>query len=148
MNRDGWSVAVLIGMSLFAGRSSIADEPPSKSNAAPGYRVFVVSHTHSDLCWPDSIQACLDANVAAIAKSVEIAQRVPSYRFTMEHALFLREYLRRYPDKQAGVKKLMQAGAIRDRRLLYRPLGTDLWRRRAGAATVSGQALDPGASRR
>ena len=115
---------------------------------ALGYRVFVVSHTHSDLCWPNSIQACLDANVAAIAKSVEIAERVPNYRFTMEHALFLREYLRRYPDKQAVVKKLMQAGVIEIGGFLYRPLGTDLWRRRARAATVSGQTLDQGASGR
>jgi alpha-mannosidase len=105
-------VTVLMGMFLVTVQTSIADEPPSESNAAPSYRVFVVSHTHSDLCWPNSIEACLDANVAAIAKSVEIAEREPSYRFTMEHALFLREYLRRYPDKQDVVKRLMQSGAI------------------------------------
>jgi hypothetical protein len=103
---------LLMGMFPVTVQTSIADEPPSESDAAPSYRVFVVSHTHSDLCWPNSIEACLDANVAAIAKSVEIAEREPSYRFTMEHAIFLREYLRRYPDKQDVVKRLMQSGAI------------------------------------
>jgi alpha-mannosidase len=111
MNICKWLVAVLIGL-LLAVQSSVADEAQSTSKTVPGYRVFVVSHTHSDLCWPDSIQVCLDANVAAIAKSVEIAERVPSYRFTMEHALFLREYLHRHPDKQPVVKRLMQAGVI------------------------------------
>ncbi|MBM4039611.1 MAG: hypothetical protein FJ290_13975, partial [Planctomycetes bacterium] len=77
-----------------------------------GYRGYVVSHTHSDLCWPDTPEACMNANVAAIAKSVELAEKVPNYRFTMEHVLFLREYLRRNPDRKELVRKLMAAGVI------------------------------------
>ena len=48
----------------------------------------------------------------AFAKSVELAEKVPNYRFTMEHALYVREYLRRHPDKLRTVKKLMKAGII------------------------------------
>ena len=77
-----------------------------------GYRGFVVSHTHSDLCWPDTPEVCLTANVEAFAKSVELAETVPGYRFTMEHALYVREYLRRHPDKLQTVKRLMKAGVI------------------------------------
>jgi alpha-mannosidase len=77
-----------------------------------GYRGYVVSHTHSDLCWPDTPEVCMNANVAAIATSVEIAEKLPNYRFTMEHVLFLREYLRRHPDKEEVLKKLMRAGTI------------------------------------
>ena len=77
-----------------------------------GYRGFVVSHTHSDLCWPDTPEVCLTANVEAFAKSVELAETVPGYRFTMEHALYVREYLRRHPDKLRTVKRLMKAGVV------------------------------------
>ena len=78
----------------------------------PGYRGCVVSHTHSDLCWPDTPEVCMNANVAALAKSVELAEKFSNYRFTMEHAIVLREYLRRNPDKTKVVKELMRAGVI------------------------------------
>ena len=77
-----------------------------------GYRGLVVSHTHSDLCWCDTPEVCLTANVEAFAKSVELAETVPGYRFTMEHALYVREYLRRHPDKLETVKRLMKAGIV------------------------------------
>ena len=76
------------------------------------YRGLVVSHTHSDLCWCDTPEVCLTANVEAFAKSVELAETVPGYRFTMEHALYVREYLHRHPDKRKTVQRLMKAGII------------------------------------
>ena len=77
-----------------------------------GYRGLVVSHTHSDLCWCDTPEVCLTANVEAFAKSVELAETVPGYRFTMEHALYVREYLHRHPDKLQTVKRLLKAGIV------------------------------------
>jgi alpha-mannosidase len=79
---------------------------------ALGYRAYVVSHTHSDLCWPDTPEACMNANLAALAASVAMAERIPGCRFTMEHVLFVREYLRRNPDKLGLLRQLLRAGAI------------------------------------
>lgn len=84
----------------------------SSTKEIKGYQGYIVTHTHSDLCWPDTPEVCMNANVAAIAKSVEIAEKFPNYRFTMEHGLFLREYLNRNPDKKDIVKQLMQKGVI------------------------------------
>jgi alpha-mannosidase len=79
-------------------------------DSVPGFQAFVVSHTHSDFAWADSIAGCLDKNVAAVAKSVELAGQYPDFRFCMEHMLAVREYLRRTPDKLETVRKLMQEG--------------------------------------
>jgi alpha-mannosidase len=84
-------------------------------NSAPargqdGAELYVVSHTHSDFAWADSITGCLDKNVAAVAKSVELAKRYPDFRFCMEHMLAVREYLRRNPDQLETVRKLMREG--------------------------------------
>ena len=71
----------------------------------------MVSHTHSDFAWADSLAGCLDKNVAAVARSVELAETYPEFRFCMEHMLAVREYLRRHPDKEDTVRKLMRAAA-------------------------------------
>jgi alpha-mannosidase len=83
---------------------------PTLSQTGLGFQAYVVSHTHSDFAWADSIAGCLDKNVAAVAKSVELAEKYPDFRFCMEHMLAVREYLRRNPDKLETVRKLMEEG--------------------------------------
>ena len=101
-------------IALVQGENPVGGEtlaiPGSKEISA--YRGLVVSHTHSDLCWCDTPEVCLTANVEAFAKSVELAETVPGYRFTMEHALYVREYLHRHPDKRKTVQRLLKAGVI------------------------------------
>ena len=75
-----------------------------------GYRGFVVSHSHSDVSWTDTPEVCLNLNLAAIAKSVEIAEKQPHYRFSLENVHSLREYVRRHPDKVELLKRLMREG--------------------------------------
>ncbi len=80
------------------------------SEAFLGFHGYVVSHTHSDFAWADSLAGCLDKNVAAVAKSVELAEKYPDFRFCMEHMLAVREYLRRNPNQLDTLRRLMREG--------------------------------------
>ncbi len=82
-----------------------------QSPGAPAdFQAYVVSHTHSDFAWADSMAGCLDKNVAAVAKSVELAEQYPDFRFCMEHMLAVREYLKRNPEKLETLQRLMREG--------------------------------------
>ena len=108
-------ILTVLGTILFSAsglprRGLAAEAAGRESRPAAEFHAYVVSHTHSDFAWLDSIAACLDKNVAAVAKSVEIAERYPDFRFCMEHMLAVREYLRRHPEKIETVRKLMREG--------------------------------------
>ena len=91
-------ILTVLGTILFSAsglprRGLAAEAAGRESRPAAEFHAYVVSHTHSDFAWLDSIAACLDKNVAAVAKSVEIAERYPDFRFCMEHMLACRAVL-------------------------------------------------------
>lgn len=69
-------------------------------------------HVHSDLCWPDTPEVCINSCMLCIDDTVTYSARASDYKFTMEHMMFLKEYLRRNPEKRDTVKRLLEAGHL------------------------------------
>jgi len=73
-------------------------------------RIFLVPHTHADLCWPEIPDYCIDTCLACIDDLVKFQTRSPGFRFSMEHAFYLRQYLMQHPEKTGAVIDLIKRG--------------------------------------
>ena len=75
-------------------------------------KVFVVPHSHADLCWPDTPEACTNLNCQAISQSIDILSTMPDFKFSEEDVFVLEEYLRRNPQRYAEVGDLLRDGVL------------------------------------
>jgi alpha-mannosidase len=78
-----------------------------KQNPNANLQVLIVPHSHADLSWPDTPEVCTNLNVQAIAKSVAMLEKSPDFKFSEEDAYVLREFLQRYPEREATVRDLL-----------------------------------------
>ena len=81
-------------------------------NSSSEMQILVLPHLHSDLCWPDIPEVCTDAYIGIIGDAIKYSSKCSGYRFTVEHAMFLKEYLRRNPDKLEAVKRALELGNL------------------------------------
>jgi alpha-mannosidase len=75
--------------------------------------INIINSSHQDIAWMDSIGACerwRDENM--ITPVLNILERNKSFRFTVEDALCLKEYLKRHPDKYNEILKFTQEGRL------------------------------------
>jgi alpha-mannosidase len=77
-----------------------------------GY-VNVVSSSHQDIAWMDSIAACEKfRDEHMITPALEIMKVNPGYCFSVEDALSLREYLKRHPERYDEILKYTKEGRL------------------------------------
>jgi len=88
----------------FIPRESDSSQPDEAA------RIFLVPHTHADLCWPEIPDYCIDTCLACIDDLVKFQTQAPGFRFSMEHAFYLRQYLMRHPEATDGVIELIKRG--------------------------------------
>ena len=83
------------------------------ASAPRSWDVYVVPGAHFDLGWCASIGESLAYGVDLIRRAVdEITGPHPEYRFTIEYALFLRQFLTRYPEYRETVLRLLDEGRL------------------------------------
>jgi len=75
-------------------------------------QIFVVPHSHADLCWPDTPEVCTNLNCQAISQSIDILNTLPHYKFSEEDVFVLEEFLRRNPQRYAEVGDLLRNGVL------------------------------------
>ncbi len=73
-------------------------------------KVFIVPHTHADLCWPEIPDYCIDTCLACIDDLIKFQEVSPGFRFSMEHAFYLKEYLMRHPEATETIVALIKKG--------------------------------------
>ncbi len=84
----------------------------SGSNLSHG-KIYLMNSSHQDIAWMDSPQKCvIDRDTMLITPLLEKAQEDPNYRFDLEDALMLREYIGRHPDSRSIIKELLSDGRI------------------------------------
>ncbi|RPH95372.1 MAG: hypothetical protein EHM72_15025, partial [Calditrichaeota bacterium] len=84
----------------------------SQSNLAQG-KIYLMNSSHQDIAWMDSPEKCiLERDTMLITPLYEKAMKDDSYRFDIEDALMLKEYVHRHPDKKEGIKRLLKNGQI------------------------------------
>ncbi len=77
------------------------------------FRVHILSSSHQDIAWMDSPEACIKyRDESCITPALEMMRTHPDYRFVMENALNLREYLDRHPDRRAEIERYMRDGRL------------------------------------
>lgn len=78
-----------------------------------GGRISVISSSHQDIAWMDSIEACIDyRDKMVITPALERLRKNASFKFSVEDALSLKEYLQRHPSSLPEILKYTKEGRL------------------------------------
>jgi len=78
-----------------------------------GGNIYLMNSSHQDIAWMDSPEKCeLERDTMLLSPLFELATRDPNYRFDVEDALMLKEFIRRHPDQKSLVKQMLSDGRI------------------------------------
>jgi alpha-mannosidase len=95
-------------MAADDGQAGSAGTPPQRA-----WEIYVVPGAHFDLGWCASIAETLGYGADLIRRAIdELTGPHPDYRFTIEYALFLKHFLRRYPEYRQTVQRLLDEGRL------------------------------------
>ena len=84
----------------------------SKSNLSAG-RIYLMNSSHQDIAWMDSPEKCmLERDTMLLTPLFDLASGNPDYRFDVEDALMLREYIDRHPDKKSLIREMLTDGRL------------------------------------
>ena len=76
-------------------------------------KIFLMNSSHQDIAWMDSPEKCvIERDTMLLTPLYNRAIKDPSYRFDVEDALMLKEYIQRHPDKKEGIKQLLKNGQL------------------------------------
>ncbi len=94
---------------------------PAKSDAGKkgdysyfkGGTISVIPSSHQDIAWMDSIGACIEfRDKMMITPVLKRLRENPEFKFSVEDALSLREYLLRHPDSWSEILKYTKEGRL------------------------------------
>jgi alpha-mannosidase len=76
-------------------------------------RIFLMNSSHQDIAWMDSPEKCvIERDTMLLSPLFEMAQKDKNYRFDVEDALMIKEFVQRHPDKKEVVKQMLADGRI------------------------------------
>ncbi|RLD32325.1 MAG: hypothetical protein DRI73_07225, partial [Bacteroidetes bacterium] len=76
-------------------------------------RVFLMNSSHQDIAWMDSPEKCvIERDTMLLSPLLDKAMIDNNYRFDVEDALMVREYLERHPDQAGVIAELLESGKI------------------------------------
>lgn len=93
--------------------------------------VYVVPFSHLDLFWTGTREECLSRGNLIISKALELLEQHDDFRYLIETANFLDQYLDCYPKELERIKKLAISG-----RLELAPLWTGIYQNLPGGETL------------
>ncbi|MCF6357631.1 MAG: glycosyl hydrolase-related protein, partial [Draconibacterium sp.] len=84
----------------------------SKSVLSNG-KIYLMNSSHQDIAWMDSPEKCiLERDTMLFSPLFELAQKDKNYRFDVEDALMIKEFIQRHLDKKELVKEMLKSGRI------------------------------------
>ncbi|MGB8317686.1 MAG: glycoside hydrolase family 38 C-terminal domain-containing protein, partial [Ignavibacteriaceae bacterium] len=84
----------------------------SESKLSSG-KIFLMNSSHQDIAWMDSPEKCIiERDTMLLTPLFNKALKEPGYRFDIEDALMLREYIHRHPESRDKIKRLLLNGQI------------------------------------
>jgi alpha-mannosidase len=76
-------------------------------------QIFLMNSSHQDIAWMDSPEKCvIERDTMLLAPMFKMAQKNKNYRFDVEDALMLKEFIGRHPEKKVMVKEMLADGRI------------------------------------
>ena len=84
----------------------------SESSLGKG-EIYLMNSSHQDIAWMDSPEKCvIERDTMLITPLIEAAQKDPDYRFDIEDALMLKEYIERHPERKEIIGQFLREGKI------------------------------------
>lgn len=84
----------------------------SNSSMASG-QILLMNSSHQDIAWMDSPEKCIvERDTMLLQPLFDRAAVDPDYRFDVEDALMIKEYIQRHPDKKELLGQLLKDGRI------------------------------------
>ncbi len=84
----------------------------SESKLSEG-KIYLMNSSHQDIAWMDSPEKCvLERDTMLLSPLFDLASKDPDYRFDIEDALMLKEYIHRHPDQRTLVQQMLSDGRI------------------------------------
>lgn len=84
----------------------------SDSNLGKG-KIYLMNSSHQDIAWMDSPEKCIvERDTMLFSPLFELAQKDKNYRFDIEDALMIKEFIERHPDKKELVREMLTDGRI------------------------------------
>ncbi len=78
-----------------------------------GGKIYLMNSSHQDIAWMDSPGKCvLERDTMLITPLIEQASANPDYRFDIEDALMIKEYIERHPDSKKSIRLFFEEGKI------------------------------------
>lgn len=75
--------------------------------------ILLMNSSHQDIAWMDSPEQCIiERDTMLITPMLEMAARNKNYRFDIEHALMLKEYIHRHPDSRDLIREMLSDGRL------------------------------------
>ncbi|WP_082063424.1 glycoside hydrolase family 38 N-terminal domain-containing protein [Draconibacterium sediminis] len=99
---------ILVNSFLLQGQESIKDHSYFK-----GGQIHVVSSSHQDIAWMDTPEKCIEfRDVNMITPALKRMAENPEFKFNVENAMNLYEYLERHPDSFDEIRKFTELGQL------------------------------------
>ncbi|MBR9998994.1 MAG: hypothetical protein KFF73_08485 [Cyclobacteriaceae bacterium] len=84
----------------------------SESDLSHG-RIYLMNSSHQDIAWMDSPEKCmLERDTMLLTPLFDLASKNPDYRFDVEDALMIKEYILRHPEKKELIQQMLADGRI------------------------------------
>ena len=84
----------------------------ANSNLSNG-KIYLMNSSHQDIAWMDSPEKCvIERDTMLLTPLIKKALIDSTYRFDVEDALMLREYIQRHPDSKNTITELLKSGKI------------------------------------
>jgi len=78
-----------------------------------GGKILLMNSSHQDIAWMDSPEKCvIERDTMLLTPLYNRAINDASYRFDIEDALMLKEFIQRHPDKKEGIIRLLKNGQL------------------------------------
>lgn len=75
--------------------------------------IHIVSSSHQDIAWMDTPEKCIEfRDVNMITPALKRMAENPEFKFCVENAMNLYEYLERHPDRFDDIKKFTESGQL------------------------------------
>ena len=76
-------------------------------------QIYLMNSSHQDIAWMDAPEKCvIERDTMLLTPLFEKGGKDKNYRFDVEDALMLREYIERHPDRKSLVKEMLTDGRI------------------------------------
>jgi alpha-mannosidase len=107
---------ILLFVFLMQGLAQTPAQPVKKTgdySSFKGGTVYVIPSSHQDIAWMDSIGACIEfRDKMMITPVLKRLRDNPQFKFSVEDALSLREYLIRHPESWGEILKYTREGRL------------------------------------